>query len=100
MVIGPATRFESASETRTISSTNPACFFRIGTIFSLMELESSLDLLGLHGLLTNSTARVNMDALRFSFVASLQAFRAIPGHGGSRRDGRPKRPSRSTYAAV
>jgi hypothetical protein len=38
----------------------PGLFFQIGNIFSLMALESSLDL---PCLLTNSTTRVNMDAL-------------------------------------
>jgi hypothetical protein len=38
----------------------PALFFRIGTIFSLMALESSL---ALPCLLINSTTRVNMHAL-------------------------------------
>ena len=39
------------------ASANPGCFFRIGTILSLMVLESSF---ALPCLLTNSTTRVNM----------------------------------------
>src|SRR5207253_7858487 len=54
------TRSPSSSETRTISSTKPLCFFKIGTAFSLMVLESSL---ALPALLVSSTKRVNMHVL-------------------------------------
>src|SRR5260370_15826083 len=39
----PRTRSVSLSETRTISSTKPCCFFRIGSTFSLTVFLSSLD---------------------------------------------------------
>ena len=58
----PKTQSEHAiapSETSTISSTKPACFFRMGTTCSLMALDRSLDF---PDLLVSSTALVNMCA--------------------------------------
>src|SRR5439155_26502429 len=54
-----STRSRSASETSTISSTKPACFFSMGTTCSLMALDRSLDF---PDLLVSSTALVNMCA--------------------------------------
>src|SRR5262249_11421580 len=46
-----------ACETRTISSTKPRCFFKIGTAFSLMRSASSCAFPDLHLI---STMRVNI----------------------------------------
>src|SRR6266852_7955214 len=56
----PKTRLDSVSETKTVSSTNPACFFRIGRTLSLMVSQSSL---AFPALVLNSTIRVYMGTL-------------------------------------
>src|SRR5215472_14864388 len=52
----PRIRLGSASETNTISSTKPRCFFRIGIAFSSIVTASSLDFPDLQ---VSSTTRVN-----------------------------------------
>ena len=61
-------RSGSASELRMISSSKPFCFFRMGTPFSLIVLESSF---AFPGLLVSSTTRVNI-CLLLSSVSLLK----------------------------
>src|SRR6266851_1881178 len=56
----PKSRLDSVSETKTVSSTNPVCFFRMGRTLSLMVSQSSL---AFPGLVVNSTIRVYMGTL-------------------------------------
>src|SRR6266481_6091178 len=67
------TRLSSLSETRTVSSTKPFCFFRIGSTFSLMVLASSR---AFPDLGVTSTVRVNME--NTPCACSEQATVALP----------------------
>ena len=48
------TRFGSVSDSRTVSSTNPACFFKIGSTLSLRVFESSFAFSRLGGYFNSS----------------------------------------------
>src|SRR5712671_247726 len=64
--------FGSVSDTRRVSSTNPACFFKIGSTFSLMVLASSR---AFPDLGVTSTVRENMGNTPFALVLNRRRSR-------------------------
>src|SRR5712691_6032189 len=76
------TRFGSVSDTKRVSSTNPVCFFRIGSTLSLIMVESSR---AFPDLVATSTMRVNMETLlvRLFGTGDARGYRSkLTGCGG------------------
>src|SRR5260370_41804917 len=71
-------RCGSVSEVRTVSSTNPVCFFKMGRTFSLMVFASSL---AFPDLALISTTRVNIGLLLSSVKVLKGTFAAGRGDG-------------------